>query len=168
MLLFLLRLNPYVCWVPFTSDCEILTLRMMRLWWRGNRHSRGCTRGIILHIILVPRLHGRHFFRSILLVLFLIVITLLPDGFLSDLAGRLGNSPFLQTTSQLRFTIGRLARTNVFSRRNKRDIPRIEVLCANLLDHLLQRPFFVFVQTGDQRLLLLPDIRRYRCFHCIF
>lgn len=166
--MFLLRLYPYVCRIPFTSDCKFLALRMLRSWWCGNRHSCGGIGGTILHIILVPCLHGRHFFRSILLVVLLIVISLLAGGFLSDLAGRLGNSPFLQTTSQLRFTIDRLARTKVFSRINKRNIPRIEVLCADLLDHLLQRPFFVFVQTSDQRLLLLPDIRRYRCFHRIF
>lgn len=99
LLLFLLRLNPYVCRVPFASDCEILTLRMLRLRWCGYRHSCGRIRGSILHVILVPRLHGRHFFRCILFVLFIIIISLLAGGFLSDLAGRLGNSPFLQTTS---------------------------------------------------------------------
>jgi hypothetical protein len=49
--------------------------------------------------MFVPRLHGRHFFESILFVLFIIVISLLSGGFLSDLAGWLRNSPFLQTAS---------------------------------------------------------------------
>lgn len=100
MLLFLLRLNPYVCRVPFASDCEILALRMLRLWWSRNRHGCGGIRGSVLDIALVvPPLHGRHFFGSILFVFLVIVISLLAGGFLSDLAGWLGNSPFLQTTS---------------------------------------------------------------------
>lgn len=99
LLLFLLRLNPYVCRVPFASDCEILALRMLRLWRCRNRHSCGRIWGSIFHIIFVPRLHGRHFFRCILFVLFIIIISLLAGRFLSDLAGRLCDSPFLQTTS---------------------------------------------------------------------
>jgi hypothetical protein len=69
------------------------------LRWCGNRHSCGRIRCSILHIIFVPRLHGRHFFRFILFVLFIIIISLLAGGFLSDLAGRLCDSPFLQTAS---------------------------------------------------------------------
>lgn len=99
LLLLLLRLNPYVCRVPFASDCEIFTLRMLRLRWCRNGHSRGRIRCSILHIIFGPRLYGRHFFRSILFVLFIIIISVLAGRFLSDLAGRFRNSPFLQTTS---------------------------------------------------------------------
>lgn len=99
LLLFLLRLNPDVCRVPFTSECEVFTLRMLRLWWCGNCHGGRIWCSVLNITLAVPRLHGRHFFGSILFILFIIVISLLTGGFLSYLAGRLGDSPFLQTTS---------------------------------------------------------------------
>lgn len=36
--------------------------------------------------------------------------------------------------------------------------PRVEVVGTNLLDDLLERPFFIFVEFGNQCPLLLPDI----------
>lgn len=59
VLLFLLRLNPDIRRVPFASDRESVTLRMVRLWWCRNRYiCRRVWRSGILHIGLDARLDG--------------------------------------------------------------------------------------------------------------
>lgn len=43
--------------------------------------------------------------------------------------------------------------------------PGIEIIGTNLLDDLLERPFLLHVQLGNQGFLLFPNIGRYGSLH---
>lgn len=86
--------------------------------------------------------------------------------FLASLTRGLGDPPFLQPASQMGFTGWVSVAMGIMGIAGMAKVlPRVEVVRTNLFDDLLERPFLVLVEFGNQCPLLLPDIRGNGIFH---